>query len=144
MLPIAKAQMTFTRPIPEWLIPDDLEAIVSRDEVWESDRWSPIALSVLGATIYHGRPIPLSWQIEFSPYGVEFEEANRRFAAPTGSKPDSYRWSELVVNAMTTNAPEFGPEMHTEDTELATCVIWVESEAACKALLKTVWEMIYR
>ncbi|MBP0582249.1 hypothetical protein J8I29_23185 [Labrys sp. LIt4] len=136
--------MTLTRPCADWLIPDDLEAIVSKDEVWESDRWSPIALSVLGATIYHGRLIPLSWQIQFSPYGPEFEEANHRFAAATGGKPDSYRWSELVVNAMTTNAPKFVPEIHTEDTELATCVIWVESESACKALLKTVWEMIYR
>jgi len=38
---------------------------------------------VEGDSVYQGRAIPLSWQIEFAPYGPEFEEANRRFAAST-------------------------------------------------------------
>ena len=101
----AGAERAMRRVLPDWVIPDDLEAIVTKQEEWISDRWAPIRLVVMGATIYHGRPIPLSWQIEFSPYGPEFDDANRRIAKSTGNEPDSYAWSELVLKTLQERAP---------------------------------------
>ena len=131
------------RALPDWVIPDDLNAIVAREGFWESDRWEPIALTVEGDTVYQGRAIPLSWQIAFAPYGPEFEETNRRLAARTGSEPDAYSWSDAILSAMKVKAPQFIEQVH-DDSELAACVFWVESEAACKALIELIWEMLYQ
>jgi len=120
-----------------------VEAVVAAEGFWESDHWDPIMLSVEGDTVCEGRPIPFQWQIEFVPYGPEFEEANQRLDDGSGVKPDAYSWGDAVRNAIKAAAPQVFAEVH-DDSEQAACVLWVESEAACRVLIETAWEMIYR
>lgn len=56
--------------------------------------------------------------------------------------PDAYAWSDLIREAVKSKAPEYLPELHSDDTEAAACVIWMESEAACRALIEIVWELL--
>jgi len=34
-------------------------------------------------------------------------------------------------------------ELRFDDTEEATCVVWVESESSCRKLLQMAWNLIY-
>lgn len=143
LLTKAEARAGMTRTLPEWTIPDDMATVVAREGLWETDRWNPIHLVILGDTIYHGRPIPLAWQVELSPYGAAFEDVNRRILTRTEVRPEAYAWSEVVREAIGREAPEYLAQLHTDDTEAATCVIWVESEAACRVLIRTIWTLLY-
>ena len=131
------------RTLPAWTMPEDVEAVVAAEGFWESDHWDPIMLSVEGDTEYEGRLIPMRWQIEFVPYSPEFVEANQRLDDGLGVTPDGYKWSDAIQNVIRAKAPKVFEEMH-DDSGQGSCVLWVESEAACRALIETVWEMIYR
>jgi hypothetical protein len=64
---------------PEWSVPENLpELINNEDGMWEDDRWDPILLTVMKGTVYNGRDIPLTWQIEFEPVGPRFQLANEK------------------------------------------------------------------
>jgi hypothetical protein len=129
------------RDMPEWNIPPDLADIVAEEDIWEDESWDPIRLSVLGGTEYEGRAILLAWQVEFEPFGGDFVEAGKHIFGTR--QPDAYGWCEAVVERMAKAYPGFADRLHTGDTESSTCVIWVESEEACKALIEVVWELIY-
>ncbi|MEB2847156.1 hypothetical protein GAO09_15450 [Rhizobiales bacterium RZME27] len=126
----------------DWAIPDNLDTIIADEGMWESDHWQPVIFTVMGDTVYQGRPIAQAWQIEFSPRGPEFSEANKRLAA-AGKTPDAYGWRDFIVEAMADHAPDHAGGLHTDDTEAASLVIWVESEEACKALMEVIWEALH-
>lgn len=135
--------MSSSKPsMPDWAIPDDLDTIIADEGMWESDHWQPVMLTVMGDTVYQGRPIPQAWQIEFSPHGPEFSHANNRLAA-AGKTPDAYGWRDFIVEAMAKQAPNHVGEIHADDTEAAALVIWVESEEACKALIEVIWKTLH-
>jgi hypothetical protein len=112
---------------PEWRIPKNLQALIEDDEdlTWETDEWSPIQLTVMGGTSYCGRDIHQAWQIAFE---------------PTGST--GYNWSARIEEAVKKQYPEMASELHFDDTELSTCVVWVESEATCRRLMEIIWALI--
>lgn len=127
---------------PVWNIPENLEEIVAEEEFWEDESWSPILLSVIGGTSYQGRDIPLSWQIEFEPYGDEFESANKKIEA-LGVEADGYGWANVINSVISTHHPEIFEELKFGDTDEAACVVWVESENTCKILTQVVWSLIH-
>jgi len=132
------------RPSPPiWEIPANLESLVEDgDGMWEGDRWDPIILTVMSGTSYGGRDIPLAWQIEFDPYDDRLEAANHRLEA-TGIEPDGDGWAELIIQKFAERNPKLSRELHS-DSESSTCVLWVESEAACKELTELVWSLLHQ
>ena len=130
-----------TKP-PDWEVPSNIAEIVAEEEMWEDDRWSPILLTVLGGTIYRGRDIPLSWQIEFEPSDAAFEVANAKVEA-RGVEPDGYGWANVINSVVGRHHPELAPELHFGDTDEDACVVWVESESSCRLLLEIVWTLIH-
>lgn len=134
--------MTFKNSkTPEWEIPENLEEIIAEEESWENEVWLPIFLTVMGGTIYRGREIPLAWQIEFEPGSEEFEIPNEKISE-LGFEPDGYGWANAIQSVANTHHPEIVSELHFGDTEESTCVIWVESESACKILTQIAWNLI--
>ncbi|HYE20237.1 MAG TPA: hypothetical protein VEA69_17445 [Tepidisphaeraceae bacterium] len=126
---------------PKWKLPKNLAKVVEDEGgSWEEDRWDPILLTVIGGTVLEGREIPLAWQIEFDPYDDRLEAARKELSAG-GVEPDGYAWAERITAELTKNHPEVTAELH-EDSEMSTCVVWVESEAACKALIETTWGLL--
>ena len=126
---------------PEWEIPEDLEEIIAEEESWESEAWLPILLTVMGGTIYKGREIPLAWQIEFEPSSEEFEVPNEKILE-LGVEPDGYGWANIIQSVINKYHPEIVSELQFGDTEESTCVVWVESESACKTLIQVAWNLI--
>ena len=96
------------------------------DLTWESDRWSPIQLSVIGGTSYNGRDIDQSWQIEYEADGC-----------------DGYEMLDRILTAVDENAPDIRPDLHCDDTEDAAVVIWTESEETCRRLMALVWPVVH-
>jgi len=127
---------------PDWKIPEDIAEIVAEQEMWEDDRWSPILLTAIGGTIYKGRDIPLSWQIEFEPSDESFEASNAKIEA-LGVEPDGYGWANVINSVVSKHHPELAAELHFGDTDENACVVWVESESSCKLLLEVVWALIH-
>lgn len=127
---------------PDWIIPKNISEIVADDEMWEDERWSPLLLSVIGGVSYKGREIPLFWQIEFEPFDEVFDAANQRLEA-LGVEPDGYAWADLVASAVAKNHPELIDELQFGDTEMAACVVWVESEDSCKTLMNVIWSLVH-
>ena len=129
---------------PDWNIPDNLGELLDRDEggMWEDSRWAPLLLTVMKGTSYAGRDIPLAWQIEFEPVGRPFESANDKIRA-LGLDPDGYGWASLIKSVAEKYHPEMAKELRFDDTEEATCVVWVESESSCRKLLQMAWNLIY-
>jgi len=112
--------------LPEWQIPSDLRSLIDADDdsMWNCDDWSPIILTVSGDTQHDGRNINLAWQIEYETTGC------------TG-----YEFCERVIAAVESAAADLFPLLNCGDTESAACVIWVETEDACRRLLQIVWPM---
>lgn len=129
---------------PEWSIPDNLLQLVDDDEggIWEDNTWDPILLTVQKHIIYHGRPIPLAWQIEFEPFGPGFEAANETLRG-LGLDADGYGWATLIKFVAEKSHPDIAKELQFGDTEASTCVVWVESEAACHQLIEMTWALIH-
>lgn len=93
-------------------------------------------------TSYGGREIPLAWQIEFEPEDELFITPNSKIAA-MGLEPDGYGWATVIQSVFSQYYSDVADELHFGDTEDATCIVWVESEANCRLLLQVVWSLIH-
>ncbi|HVY90897.1 MAG TPA: hypothetical protein VG942_18665 [Hyphomonadaceae bacterium] len=126
--------------MPPWSIPSDLARLVAEDpdHFWHSESYEPIRLVVMGGTSYAGREIPLAWQIEFEPEGIESKDAEKTLDQ-LGLPNDGYGWAMLVATAYRKLYPETADELQISDTEAETCVIWVENETTCRQLMETIW-----
>ncbi len=92
--------------------------------------------------VYAGRPIELSWQIEFEPFGDEFEPGNTRLSA-LGLDADGYGWATLINSVFQKYHPDLASELQFGDTEEAACVVWVENERTCRTLTQVAWNLIH-
>jgi hypothetical protein len=130
--------------MPKWSMPDNLNELLAEDDdgIWEDDRWEPILLTVLTGTSLDGRDIPRAWQIEFEPDDDAFESANARLQE-LGIEPDGYGWGDAIRDAVAKTHPEFADQLHLGDCETGTCVVWVESENACRLLVEETWKLIF-
>jgi len=127
--------------MPEWKIPRRLKDMVEEGE-WVDERWHPLRLTVMGDTVYGDRDIPLAWQIEFEPADCQSRVALKQIKR-LGHEPDGYGWSEFIKTEFAKRFPDEVGELHLSDTELATCVIWVESEGVCRKLTELAWQLIH-
>ena len=127
-------------PRPVWSVPADIARLVAAhpELIWEDDSWAPIVLTVMGGTTYQGRAIPLAWQIAFEPKGLP-DEVNAKLEN-AHLDANGFGWSTWISTAMGKRYPELESALHFDD-ESAACVIWVETEAACRCLMETVWEL---
>ena len=130
-----------THEMPQWSIPANISEIVDAEEMWEDERWAPILLTVMGGTSYKGREIPLAWQIEFEPADDAFEVPNKKIIA-LGAEPDGYGWASVLGSVISEHHPEIADELQFGDTDSDACVVWVESEGACKILMHVAWSLI--
>jgi hypothetical protein len=129
--------------IPTWKQPKNItKALEDGDGFWEDERWSPILLTAMSGTVFEGREIPVSWQIEFDPSEDEFESANSKLETKD-LEPDGYGWGEYIQNAIRKTNPALAKRLHMNDCESDTCVIWVESAEDCQALLETTWQLAF-
>ena len=128
-------------PPPPWKIPDNLRAILDAEEQWEDPRWDPLMLTVMAGTIYRGRPIPIAWEVTFSPGDDFFDDLNDTLEA-AGIDPDGYCWLHVIEGRLAKSAPDLVERLHA-DSEIATCVIWVETEADCRNLIETIWTILH-
>lgn len=129
--------------MPEWNIPSNLSELIDSDpgNTWESHEWAPIVLTVLGGTVFQGRPIPLSWQIEFEPAKADNKQSSTAMTK-LGLDSDGYGWSDFIQRDFAARHPNDISKLHTGDTEQGTCVIWVESEMTCRLLMETAWGLV--
>ncbi len=127
--------------MPKWRVPKRLDQIVEEDGCWEDERFDPLLLTVMSGTSYRGRAIPLAWQIEFEPSDERLEYANTQLEG-SDVEPDGEGWSEVVRRRFAAKHPKLARQLHS-DSESSTCVLWVESEDACKRLVELVWRLIY-
>lgn len=131
------------RKMPTWKRPKHFsKALEDGDGVWEDERWSPILLTAMSGTELDGREIPIAWQILFEPSDDDFDAVNSKLAE-IGIEPDGYGWGEYIQNAIRRLNPGLAKRLHTGDCEMATCVLWVESEEDCRALLEVTWNLIF-
>lgn len=132
-------------PFPVWSMPLNLSDLIDQDSygIWDDETtFSPIKLSVMKGVVYAGRPIDLSWQIEFEPSGEEFESGNARLVG-IGLDADGYGWATLINSVFQKYHSELAPELQFGDTEEAACVVWVESEVTCRTLTEVAWNLIH-
>jgi hypothetical protein len=130
--------------MPTWKPPKNIvKALDEGDGFWEDERWSPIQLTVMSGTEFNGREIPVAWQIEFDPSDDDFEAANADLEERE-IEPDGYGWGEHIQATIRRTNPALAKRLHTTDCETDTCVIWVESEKDCRALLETAWKLIFK
>jgi hypothetical protein len=129
--------------MPTWRSPKNIaKALEDGDGFWEDKRWSPIQLTAMSGTEYEGREIPVAWQIEFDPSEDDLEAANARLEEME-IEPDGYGWGDYIQKAIRKVNPALAERLHTTDCETDTCVIWVESEEDCRALLEATWKHIF-
>jgi hypothetical protein len=129
--------------MPTWKTPKNIaEALEDGDGSWEDERWSPILLTAMSGTEYEGRDIPVAWQMEFDPSAEELEAVNAKLE-DMDLEPDGYGWGEYIQKAIRKSNPALAKRLHTIDCETDTCVIWVESEEDCRALLETTWKLMF-
>jgi hypothetical protein len=129
--------------MPTWKSPKNIaKALEDGDGSWEDERWSPILLTAMSGTEFEGRDIPVAWQIEFEPSEDEFEAANAKLEEME-IEPDGYGWGEYIQKAIRKSNPGLAKRLHATDCETDTCVIWVESEEDCRALLEATWKLIF-
>ncbi len=127
--------------MPQWKSPKNIaKALVDGDGSWEDERWAPILVTAMSGTAYQGRAIPVAWQIEFGPSDAEFEAANAKFEE-RDIEPDGYGWGEYIRKAIRKTDPALAKRLHLTDCETGTCVVWVESEEDCRALLEATWKL---
>src|SRR5207247_10419025 len=109
---------------------------------WEQDRYDPIVLTLSIDVAYQGREIPLMWQVEFDPFDERLKTAGERLER-RGVEPDGDGWSSVIQKEFRKRFPKLAREFH-DDSESSTCILWVESENACKALVELVWSMLVK
>jgi hypothetical protein len=131
------------RGLPKWRVPKDLrQRLADGGGTWEDERYDPLLLTVSDDVSYQGRAIPLMWQVEFDPFDERLEGAAQRLEN-RGVEPDGDGWSGAIQKRFKTRFAKLAGELH-DDSESSTCVLWVESERACKALLGLVWLMLFQ
>lgn len=129
--------------MPRWKPPRNIaKALADGDGVWEDERWSPILVTAMSGTEYNGRSIPVAWQIEFDPSDDDLEAASARLQK-RGIEPDGYSWGEYIQSTIREGNPALAARLHLTDCETDTCVIWVESEEECRALLEATWKLLF-
>jgi len=130
--------------LPKWQVPKDLrKRVEAAGGTWEEEeRYDPILLTVSSDATYEGREIPLMWQIEFDPFDERLEAAAERLER-RGVEPDGDGWSSVIQKEFRKRFPKLARELH-DDSESSTCVLWVESEKACKGLVGLVWPMLFK
>jgi len=130
--------------MPTWKPPKNVaKALDEGDGFWEDERWSPIQLTAMSGTEFNGRKIPVAWQIEFDPSEDDLAAANANLEE-MGIEPDGYGWGEHIQKNVRTANPALAKRLHTTDCETDTCVIWVETEEDCRALLEATWKLIFK
>jgi hypothetical protein len=130
--------------MPTWKPPKNIaKALEDGDGYWEDERWSPILVTAMSETEYNGRAIPIVWEIEFEPFGDDFEAANAKLEK-MGIEADGYGWGEYIQKTIRKANPALAGRLNTTDCETATCVIWVESDQDCRALLEATWKLIFK
>lgn len=131
------------RKMPTWKRPKNIsKALDDGDGVWEDERWSPILLTAMSGTEFDGREIPIAWQIQFEPSDDDFDAVNAKLAE-MGIEPDGYGWGEHIQSAVRRLNRGLAERLHTSDCETATCVLWVEAEEDCRAILEITWNLIF-
>jgi hypothetical protein len=129
--------------MPKWKLPKNIaKALEDGDGFWEDERWSPILLTAMSGTEFNGREIPIAWEIEFDPFEDEFEQANSKLEE-MGIEPDGYGWGKYIHKSIRKANPGLAKRLHLTDCESSTCVIWVESDEDCRALLEETWKLIF-
>jgi hypothetical protein len=129
--------------MPRWRSPKNLaKALNDGDGFWEDESWLPILVTAMSGTEYNGRTIPVAWQIEFDPSEDALEAANARLEE-TGVEPDGYGWGAYIESTVRESDPALADRLHVHDCETDTCVIWVESEEDCRALLEATWKLLF-
>jgi hypothetical protein len=136
-----KARKPLPTSLPKWKVPRDLKRRLAKpDSTWQDERYDPLLLTVSPG--YDGRETPFQWQIEFDPFDERLEAAGERLER-RGIEPDSDAWSSVIQRAFRKRFPKLARELH-DDSETSTCVLWVESEGACKRLVQLVWAMLFK
>ncbi len=131
------------RKMPTWNPPKNMAKVLAEgDGFWEDERWSPILLTAMSGTELDGREIPISWQIEFDPSQDEWKAANARLEE-LGIEPDGYGWGQYIQKTIRKANTALAKRLHTTDCETETCVIWVESDEDCRALIESTWKLLY-
>jgi hypothetical protein len=129
--------------MPRWKPPVDLtQALADGGGMWEDERWSPILVTAMSGTKHQGRAIPVAWQIEFDPSDDACEAANARLME-MGAEPEGYGWGDFIQTTIRAGNPGLAERLHISDCENDTCVIWVESEDDCRALLEATWQLLF-
>lgn len=129
--------------MPSWKPPKNIaKALEDGDGFWEDERWSPIVLTAMSGTECKGREIPVAWQVEFDPTNDEFEAANAKLE-DMEFVPDGYGWGEYIQMVIRNASPALAKRLHAADCETDTCVIWVESEEDCRAILEVIWNLLF-
>ena len=133
-----------SKNLPTWDAPSNIEQLLKTtpDSVWDTEAWAPLRLAAIGNTVFLGRTVPVAWQIEFDPFDDEFEPVNEKLANQ-GKEPSGYAWAELIEETVKATHPELSDKLHLGDTELDTCVVWVEEEQTCKTLLTIIWKLVF-
>ena len=125
------------KTLPSWLMPGDLAEIIEEDGEWEDPSWDPLLLTVVGDTRHEGRLIKRAWQLSLWPGDVFFTPFNAALKAK-GGKADGHAWSDVIIEDIGRRAPDLASRLH-DDSDTATCVIWVESEADGRAMMELAW-----
>ena len=128
-------------PTPAWTLPADLATIVAEDGEWEDPSWDPILLTVIGDTRAEGRVIPIAWQLSLWPDDMFFRVLNTSVFAK-GEKADGHAWSTLLQSALATRLPALAARLH-DDSDVSTCVLWVETEPDGRSLIEAVWHHVH-
>lgn len=129
--------------LSKWRVPKDLrKRVADAGGTWEDERYDPILLTVSNGVSYKGRKIPPMWQVEFDPFDERMEAAGERLEN-RGVEPDGDGWSNVIQKRFRKRFPKLARELH-DDSESSACVLWVESESACKALVELVWPMLLK
>jgi hypothetical protein len=127
--------------LPAWRIPDNLGAILEEEGEWEDPQWDPIMLTVFGGISHNGQ-VNQCWEVAFSPEDDFFDDLNKALEA-AGVEANGYGWLDVIESHLTKRNPDLVERLNCLDTELATCVIWVEAEADCRELIETIWTILH-
>ncbi len=128
--------MPHTPALPAWTLPPDLPTIVAEDGEWEDPSWDPLLLSAVGDTRFEGRDIPLAWQLSLWPDDAPPDLRTK--VAATFGKADGHGWADWLRLAVAKQAPALAARIH-DDSDAATCILWVEAEADGRAMMEAAW-----
>jgi len=80
----------------------------------------------------------MSSQVAFSPSDAFFAALNKRHEA-AGRGSDGYGWLEAVPEHLAKSDLALLGKLQHGDSESDTCVLWVETESDCRALVESLW-----